>query len=184
MRWCGAGLPVRPPEMPRIDVPVTAYVGLGSNVGDRASHLTEARTRLRPLGDITATSGVYETEPWGVPGPQRNYLNQVVQMETRLTPRALLAALLGVEAAMGRTRAGQGAPRMIDLDLLLYGDLVLAEPGLSLPHPRMHLRAFVLAPLAEIAPLVSVPGTGRTARELAEAVGPQGVTPWTSGEAG
>jgi 2-amino-4-hydroxy-6-hydroxymethyldihydropteridine diphosphokinase len=130
------------------------YVGLGSNLGDRADNLARARAALDagPL-HVTAASSVYETEPWG-PVPQGPYLNQVVRGEAKLAPRALLWEFFAIEAAVGRKRDNEVrfGPRVIDLDLLLYDDVTLSEPDLMVPHPRMLERAFVLVPLAELAP--------------------------------
>ena len=122
------------------------YVGLGSNLGDRAANLAEARRRLSESGRIVAASSIYETDPWGVDPGQPVYLNQVVSMATPLSPAELLKVLLRIELEMGRVRTAPGDPRLIDLDLLLYGDEVTDGPGLTLPHPRMGERAFVLAP--------------------------------------
>ena len=136
------------------------YIALGSNLGDRAHNLAAAREALAEGAvDISAVSSVYETEPWG-PKPQGPYLNQVVRATTRLAPKALLARLLEIERALGRERGGteRYGPRIIDLDILLYDDLLLREPDLQLPHPRMLERAFVLVPLAEIAPDLAVGG--------------------------
>ena len=131
-----------------------AFVALGSNLGDRAAYLARARAALDdgPL-KLTALSSVYETEPWG-PVAQGPYLNQVVRGMTELAPRALLAALFEIETRLGRDRKQEVrfGPRVIDLDVLLYGDLAVSEPDLEIPHPRLLERAFVLVPLAEIAP--------------------------------
>jgi 2-amino-4-hydroxy-6-hydroxymethyldihydropteridine diphosphokinase len=131
-----------------------AFVALGTNLGDRAANLARARAALDggPL-KLTAQSSVYETEPWG-PVAQGPYLNQVVQGTTALAPRALLAALFEIETRLGRDRSKEirFGPRVIDLDVLLYNDLAIAEPDLEIPHPRLMERAFVLVPLAEIAP--------------------------------
>jgi len=154
---------------------VETYIGLGSNLGDRQANLASARKGFRDLGRITAESSIYVTEPWGVSEPQPNYLNQVVGLMTTLTPRKLLEALLAIEASLGRERGTRGKPRLIDLDLLLYGGALMDEPDLIVPHPRMHERAFVLAPLAEIAPQMLVPGTGKTVADLAKAVEARGV---------
>lgn len=131
-----------------------AFVALGSNLGDRAANLARARKALEdgPV-KLTAQSSVYETEPWG-PVAQGPYLNQVVRGMTMLAPRALLSALFLIETKLGRDRSKEVrfGPRVIDLDVLLYGDLAIAEPDLEIPHPRLMERAFVLVPLAEIAP--------------------------------
>ena len=155
--------------------PVAAYIGLGSNLGDREANLAAARTKLAKLGRIAAESSLYETEPWGVDEPQPKYLNQAVCLVTESGPGELMSALLAIEAGMGRMRTRPGEPRVIDLDLLLYGGHQINAPGLTVPHPRMTQRAFVLAPLAEIAPGLAVPGTGQTVGQLAARVGSQGV---------
>jgi 2-amino-4-hydroxy-6-hydroxymethyldihydropteridine diphosphokinase len=155
---------------------VRTYIGLGSNVGDRRVNLANAREALREIGRIATESSIYETEPWGVSGPQPDYLNQVVCLFTKLTPRKLLGALLEIETRLGRKRKDTGEPRVIDLDLLLYGaDRVDEPPDLVVPHPRMHERAFVLVPLAEIAPNVYVAGTSKSVADLAKATGSNGV---------
>ena len=136
------------------------FIGLGSNLGDREGNLAAARSALsRGVIDIAAESSVYETEPWG-PVPQGRYLNQVLRGETTLDPHGLLAALLEIERALGRdrTREQRYGPRTIDLDILRYGDREVREPDLQIPHPRMIERAFVLVPLAEIAPEIIVGG--------------------------
>ena len=129
----------------------TAYIGLGANLGDRAATLREAVRRLEELGQVSAVSSLYETEPVGY-GEQPPFLNAVATLETPLAPEEILAGLLAIERALGRRRSFRNAPRTIDLDLLLVDDLMRETPELSLPHPRMHERAFVLVPLAEIAP--------------------------------
>jgi 2-amino-4-hydroxy-6-hydroxymethyldihydropteridine diphosphokinase len=131
---------------------ITAYVALGSNLGDREAHLAHAVTALRatPGVEVEALSSVRETAPVGGP-PQGAYLNAVVELRTQLTARALLERLLEIEAEAGRVRGPQrNAPRTLDLDLLLYGDEQIDEPGLVVPHPRMQQRGFVLEPLAEL----------------------------------
>jgi 2-amino-4-hydroxy-6-hydroxymethyldihydropteridine diphosphokinase len=142
------------------------YLGLGSNLGDRRGALSRAIDRLRQAGvRVVARSGLYRTEPVEVVD-QQEFINQVVACETGLSPRALLALCLGIEKEMGRVRTRDKGPRSIDLDLLLYGDLVLEEEGLNLPHPRLHLRRFVLVPLAEIAPRVIHPVLGLSMADL------------------
>ena len=154
------------------------YVGLGSNLGDRAANLAEARRRLSESGRIVAASSIYETDPWGVDPGQPVYLNQVVSMATPLSPAELLKVLLRIELEMGRVRTAPGDPRLIDLDLLLYGDEVTDGPGLTLPHPRMGERAFVLAPLAEIAPDAAHPVNGLSISALNARVDHRGVRIW------
>lgn len=148
---------------------VPAYVALGSNLGDRAAHLARAVEALRsaPGAALTGLSSVYETEPVGG-RRQGDYLNAVLALETTLTPQALLDLLLAVEARQGRVRSGvRNAARTLDLDLLLYGDQQVDTPGLVVPHPRLHERAFVLAPLAELAPECVHPILGETVAALA-----------------
>ena len=139
-----------------------AYVGLGSNLGDRGQTIEQAIAFLsaEPEVEIVATSTLRETEPWG-PVAQPSFLNGVVEVETSLEPRALLGVLLDVERRLGRVRDERFGPRTIDLDLLVYDDAVLDEPGLTVPHPRLHERVFALEPLHELDPELVVPGRGR-----------------------
>lgn len=137
---------------------VTAYLGLGTNVGDRRAHLTEAIQRIARIARIDAGSSVYETEPIGF-REQADFWNVVLRIATDLPARQLMTELIGIEAAMGRQRTFRNAPRIIDIDILLYDDVVLREPDLTIPHARMHERAFVLKPLLEIAPDVTQPRT-------------------------
>lgn len=142
------------------------FVALGSNLGDRAANLARGLRGLRERGlRITARSSVYETEPVGGPA-QGPYLNAVVQAETRLRPQEVLASCLDVEREAGRERGAANAPRTLDLDLLLYGEAVVETGGLTVPHPRLHERRFVLVPLAEIAPGARHPVLGLSAREM------------------
>src|SRR5437879_2846864 len=147
---------------------VTAYIGLGSNLGDRRDYLERALQALRETAGVRVgrVSSFYETEPVGGPPGQQTYLNAVAQLESDLEPHSLLQVLLGVEQALGRVRSERWGPRTIDLDLLLYGDLALADPVLTVPHPRLHERRFALEPLAEIAPQAVHPVLGRTIVEL------------------
>ncbi len=146
-----------------------AYLSLGSNLGDRAANLRAAVAQLGAAGRLLAVSAIYETEPVDVPD-QPWFLNCVVAIETDKTPRELLKVVLRVEAAMGRLRTRDKGERNIDIDVVLFGDCVVDEPGLKIPHPAMHLRRFVLEPLIEIAPEVRHPGLGKTARELVAAL--------------
>ena len=128
-----------------------AAIGLGANLRDRAANLREAVHRLEELGEIVGVSSLYETAPVGYLD-QPPFLNAAVVLVTALPAPDLMTALLGIERDLGRVRTFLNAPRTLDLDLLLYDDLVLETPDLTLPHPRLHERAFVLVPLAEIAP--------------------------------
>ena len=143
-----------------------AAVALGSNLGDRSSHLDYAISRLRSHLTNVRVSRYYETDPIGVPGPQPLFLNAAAVGSTDASPQDLLQALLEIEAERGRERPHPGAARTLDLDLVLYGNRVLDEPGLIVPHPRFRERRFVLEPLAEIAPQLVDPVTGSTVGEL------------------
>ncbi|MBM3994306.1 MAG: 2-amino-4-hydroxy-6-hydroxymethyldihydropteridine diphosphokinase [Planctomycetes bacterium] len=151
---------------------VTAYIALGSNLGNRRATLDEAiaRLRLQPGIDVIRVSSYHETDPVGGPPGQEKYLNAAAELQTTLSARKLLAVLLAIETQLGRVRAERFGPRTIDLDLLLYGtDIVqVHEPGcdLTVPHPRMHERAFVLAPLVEIAALAVHPVRQSTVKDL------------------
>jgi 2-amino-4-hydroxy-6-hydroxymethyldihydropteridine diphosphokinase len=152
---------------------VRAYVGLGSNLGEREAHVEAALEALRATPGISLleTSGLYETAPVGGPPGQGPYLNAVVALGTTLEPRALLARLLEIEHAEGRRRSGvRGAPRELDLDLLLYDDRCIDEADLVVPHPRLHERGFVLEPLRDVAPDLVHPLLGETVKVLAERV--------------
>ena len=144
-------------------------IALGSNLGDRAQYLTEALALLAPVVHDLHVSTLYDTEPVGV-GEQPRFLNAVATGQTSLSARALLDRLLEIERQLGRTRPFPGAARTLDLDLILYGDSVIEEPGLIVPHPRFRERAFVLQPLAELARDWVDPVTGRTVGELASAI--------------
>lgn len=144
---------------------IEAGVALGSNLGDRRNHLREALRELRALGRLRAVSPLFETEPVGL-REQPPFLNAVAVLETGLGARALLQALLSIEARRGRVRREKDGPRTLDLDLLFYGDEVIRESGLEVPHPRMHERRFVLEPLVAVAPGWRHPVLGLTVQEL------------------
>lgn len=150
--------------------PVRAVVGLGSNLGDRAQRLRDAFAALArlPRTRLLETSVLYRTPAWGMT-EQPDFLNAAAALDTLLPPRALLDALLSIEAAAGRERTSETrwGPRTLDLDLLLYGDSILDEPGLLVPHPRLHVRAFALVPLLDVAPDAMIPGHGRARDALA-----------------
>ncbi len=152
---------------------ITTYLCLGGNLGDRLAALTEALRFLDATPGMlrVGCSSVYETEPWAV-ADQPNFLNLVVAYETALSPADLLAACKSVEATVGRTPSFRWGPRLIDVDILLYGDVVvdLAEPDLQIPHPRMAQRSFVLVPLAEVIPDGIVPPDGPSVQRLLEQV--------------
>lgn len=140
---------------------VRAFIGLGANLGDPAGQILAAFAALGrlPATRVVARSSLYRSAPLGNT-EQPEFVNAVACIETDLDPRHLLDALLGIELRFGRTRPAENAPRRLDLDLLLYADQAIEEPGLTVPHPRMHLRAFVLYPLAEIAPQIEIPARG------------------------
>ena len=134
----------------------TVYLSLGSNLGDREFNLRSAISRLKTLGEVTKISSFYETEPVEFT-EQPWFLNCAVEMQTSLAPQELLHGLLALERKMGRERFQPKGPRLIDLDILLFDDLTLHEPGLTIPHPAMHERRFVLEPLSEIAAEIKHP---------------------------
>ena len=143
---------------------IVAYVGLGSNLGDREATI---RAAIAALAGVVAVSELRETDPVGVT-EQPAFLNGAVALETELSARELLESLLAVERELGRERRERWGPRTIDLDLLLYGIETVDEPGLTVPHPRLHERRFALEPLAELDPELVVPGRGRVRDLLAE----------------
>ena len=147
----------------------TAFVGIGSNLGDREGNLRRVVELLSAEDgiDVVAVSEIRETDPVG-PVEQGQFLNGAVRIETDLGPRELLERLLTVEQRLGRVRGERWGPRTIDLDLLVYGNQVVDEPGLTVPHPRLHERRFALEPLADLAPGLEIPGKGPISALLAE----------------
>lgn len=145
----------------------TAYIALGSNQGDRQSNINRAVEFIKTLNGIQLgkISSIYETEPEGGPS-EFKYLNGVVEIKTTLLPDELLDRLNAIESRMGRIRNGKNSPRPIDLDILLYGDIVIDGERIKIPHPRMHTREFVLRGLVEIAPDIQHPRLKKTIREL------------------
>jgi len=141
------------------------YLGLGTNLGERLENLRAAAKALPPEVVVLCNSPVYETEPWGYT-QQPAFLNQVLETETGLEPQQLLAHVKAVEARLGRTPIFRYGPRLIDIDILLYDNLVLQTPELVIPHPHLTERAFVLIPLADLAPDRTLPNSKMTIREL------------------
>ena len=148
-------------------MPQLAYLSLGSNVGDRVAHLRDAIARLESIGRVVSVSSFYETEPVEVTD-QPWFLNCAVGLETALTAEQLMARLMQIEQEMGRRRVQKKGPRTIDIDILLFDDLILDSPDVTIPHPAMQKRRFVLEPLAEIAAEARHPGVKKTIRELLE----------------
>ena len=150
-------------------MPTTVYLSLGSNVGEREAQLRDAQIRLATTGRVSAVSPVYETEPVEFTA-QPWFLNRALAIQTDLTPQQLMAAILRIEEEMGRLRVQKKGPRSIDIDILLFDDLVVESEGLTIPHPAMHQRRFVLEPLADIAPQMLHPVFRKTIRELLDAL--------------
>lgn len=142
------------------------YLALGSNIGNRAQNLKEAIAALPPQMEVKAKSAVYETPPWGFED-QEKFLNQAVRVETYLKPEQLIKHLKRLEVALGRKESFQNGPRLIDIDILFYDDLVLYSPALTIPHPHLHERGFVLVPLMDIASDFVHPVKKKSIRELA-----------------
>jgi 2-amino-4-hydroxy-6-hydroxymethyldihydropteridine diphosphokinase len=151
------------------------YLALGSNMGNRAANLKEAISALSPQVDVKAKSKVYETPPWGYT-EQDKFLNQVLKGKTYVQPELLLKHLKRLEVALGRQPSFQNGPRLIDIDILFYDDLVFESPILTLPHPHVHERGFVLLPLMDIAPDLVHPTKNKTIRELIASCDLHGIT--------
>ena len=153
----------------------TTYLALGSNIGDRETNLCAAIQSISAAGiPVLRESPIYETEPVGLTD-QRWFLNMVVEAETALFPMQLLTRTGKIERALGRVRTVANGPRTIDIDILLYGNAVIRTPRLEIPHPRMHERRFVLAPLADLAPALRHPLLRQTVRQLLDAAPPQNI---------
>ncbi len=158
---------------------VQCYLGLGSNVSDRIGMITRAVACINREGDtvVTRLSGMYETRPWGNKD-QPDFVNAVAEVDTRLSPKELLTRVKSIERELGREEGARWGPRRIDIDILLYGSEVINEEDLSIPHPHICERAFVLAPLAEIAPDLVHPLTGRCVRGYLEEIEESGEISW------
>ena len=156
--------------------PNTAYIGLGSNPADRVAYLRSGVNAIQHLGDSVSISSVYESEPFDIDDEEQPmYLNMAVSIETKLAPGQLLWELMDIERANGRVRIRRNESRTLDLDVLMFGDEILDTPDLTVPHPRMHERAFVMLPLAEIAPRSLHPVLQRTMSEIAAGLSCQDV---------
>jgi len=155
-------------------IPTLIYLGLGTNLGDRARNLHAAQAALPPQVEVLRASRVYETAPWGY-SDQPRYLNQALQARTGLAPLDLLAYVKVIEARLGRKPSFRFGPRLIDIDILFYGDQVIDLPELIVPHPRLPERAFMLVPLAELKPGLRHPLLGLTVSQLAARVDTAGV---------
>ena len=160
--------------------PVTVYLGLGSNMENRQDNLKKALDLLSQRLRVGQVSSIYDTEPVGNVNQPR-FLNLVCQVYTRLAPMGLLALVKGIESKLGRLPAKSNTPRPIDIDILFYGDQIVETPELIIPHPRLAERAFVLTPLAEIAPDLVHPINGKTIKELQGITETQGMLRWENG---
>lgn len=153
------------------------YLALGSNVGNRAAHLKAAIAALPPQMEVKAKSQIYETPPWGYAN-QEKFLNQVIMVKTYLSPEMLIKHLKRLEVALGREATFQNGPRVIDIDILFYDDLVYESPTLVIPHPRLHERGFVLMPLMDIAPDLVHPVKQQNIRQLLAFCDVSGIVPF------
>jgi len=153
----------------------TVYVALGTNIGDRPANLEAALAALHPAIELSRRSPIYETQPWGY-ADQPAFLNMVIEGQTLLPPLDLLAQLKDLEQTLGRTPTFRNGPRLIDLDILFYDDLLLDTPALVIPHPRLHERTFVLVPLAQLAPGFVHPRLRSSIIQLLDALDTGGVT--------
>ena len=156
----------------------TTYIALGTNLGDRLANLRSAIESFAPELRVTRESTIYETPPWGFTD-QPAFLHMVIEAETNLDPRALLVYLKKKEDELGRVKNFRNGPRLIDLDILFYDDLIMNEENLIIPHPRLHQRAFVLMPLADIAPELEHPLIEKTIIELLQDVDTSEITPFS-----
>ncbi len=157
-----------------MDEAVTTYLGLGANTGDRRGNLARALEYIQNRGELTVVSSVYESEPVGY-REQPLFLNMACGLKTDLSPNELFRYMKLIEILLGRKPSFRNAPRPIDIDVLVYGDRVIREKGLVIPHPRMHERAFVMAPMADIAPDLVHPEFQKTMKRIAEEIGTEGV---------
>lgn len=152
----------------------TIFLSMGSNLGDRLTNLQDAIRSLPPNIQLLSQSQIYETEPWGYT-EQPAFLNLVIKANTELSPKNVLTFIKDIEVALGRKATFRYGPRLIDLDILLYDDLVLNSPGLTIPHPRLCDRGFVLIPLSEIAPDFTHPGNRKTIQQLLSTIDTTGI---------
>jgi len=161
----------------------TVYIALGTNLGDRQENLRKALQNLPSAVRLSAVSPVYSTPPWGYTG-QPDFLNQVARLETGLSPHELLRVLKEIEVSLGRVPTFRYGPRVIDLDILFFDDLVMGTPELTIPHPRLAERAFVLVPLVDLAPDLCHPVLGQTAAELLAGLDRSGIRPYDPPDTG
>jgi 2-amino-4-hydroxy-6-hydroxymethyldihydropteridine diphosphokinase len=152
------------------------FLALGTNIGDREANLCKARKELAPKVTIIKESPIYITPPWGYED-QPEFLNQVLEVQTKMRPRRLLAYLKRIEKKMGRLKTFRNGPRLIDLDILFYGQRVIERSNLRIPHPRLHERSFVLVPLKDIAPEFNHPVLNMTVESMLAKINTEGVRP-------